>query len=192
MPKNLEVDTFPDPIRHFGAPWRPFWILQAVRRCRRWASAPGAARLLFCWRLKTIGRGHIFDRSETRKLSNTTDRQRTCILTWNICKQCQNKGLVKTNNYSTYISRATGKTTTGNCIGYWKGEGGSRWWKQNNDDFLFNLNRHLDSPGNFFYCLHNEINSKDKLTNCLPRLGKNMKWSGIKTLLFKRPKAERT
>ena len=20
---------------HFGAPWRPFWILQAVRRCRR-------------------------------------------------------------------------------------------------------------------------------------------------------------
>ena len=35
MPKNLGVDTFPDPVRHFGAPWRPFWILQAVRRCRR-------------------------------------------------------------------------------------------------------------------------------------------------------------
>ena len=33
MPKNLGVDTFPDPVRHFWAPWRPFWILQAVRRC---------------------------------------------------------------------------------------------------------------------------------------------------------------
>ena len=25
-PKNLGVDTFPDPVGHFGAPWRPFWI----------------------------------------------------------------------------------------------------------------------------------------------------------------------
>ena len=47
MPKNLGVDTFPDPVGHFGAHWWPFWILQAVRRCRRWASAPGAARLVF-------------------------------------------------------------------------------------------------------------------------------------------------
>ena len=31
---------------HFGAPWRPFWILQAVRRSRRLASAPFAARLV--------------------------------------------------------------------------------------------------------------------------------------------------
>ena len=46
-PKNLKVDTFPDPVGHFGAHWRPFWILQAVRCCRRWASAPGAARLVF-------------------------------------------------------------------------------------------------------------------------------------------------
>ena len=46
-PKNLGVDTFPDPLCHFGAPWRPFWILQAVRRCRRLASAPSAARLGF-------------------------------------------------------------------------------------------------------------------------------------------------
>ena len=30
-PKNLGVDTFPDPLCHFGAPWRPFWILQAVQ-----------------------------------------------------------------------------------------------------------------------------------------------------------------
>ena len=45
-PKNLGVDTFPDPLCHFGAPWRPFWILQAVRRCRRLASAPFAARLV--------------------------------------------------------------------------------------------------------------------------------------------------
>ena len=34
-PKNLGVDTFPDPVRHFGSPWRPFWVLQVVRRCRR-------------------------------------------------------------------------------------------------------------------------------------------------------------
>ena len=47
MAKNIGVDTFPDPVRHFGAPWRPFWILQAVRRCRRWARAPFAARLVF-------------------------------------------------------------------------------------------------------------------------------------------------
>ena len=33
--------------KHFGAPWRPFWIWQAVRRCRRLASAPFAARLVF-------------------------------------------------------------------------------------------------------------------------------------------------
>ena len=38
--------TFPVPLCHFGAPWRPFWILQAVRRCRRLASAPFAARLV--------------------------------------------------------------------------------------------------------------------------------------------------
>ena len=38
--------TFPDPLCHFGAPWRPFWILQAVRRCRRLASAPFSARLV--------------------------------------------------------------------------------------------------------------------------------------------------
>ena len=24
------VDTFPDPVGHFEAPWRPFWILQVV------------------------------------------------------------------------------------------------------------------------------------------------------------------
>ena len=47
MANNLGLDPFPDPVGHFGAPWRPFWILQAVRRCRRWASAPGAARLVF-------------------------------------------------------------------------------------------------------------------------------------------------
>ena len=40
-------DTFPGPVGHFGAPYRLFWILQAVQRCRRWASDPGAARLLF-------------------------------------------------------------------------------------------------------------------------------------------------
>ena len=40
------VDTFLDPIGHFGALWRPFWMLQEVWRCRRWGSAPIAARLV--------------------------------------------------------------------------------------------------------------------------------------------------
>ena len=28
MANNLGSDPFPDPVGHFGAPWRPFWILQ--------------------------------------------------------------------------------------------------------------------------------------------------------------------
>ena len=31
MPKNLGVDTFPDPVGHFEATWWPFWILQALQ-----------------------------------------------------------------------------------------------------------------------------------------------------------------
>ena len=27
-PKNLGVNPFPDPVGHFAAPWRPFWILK--------------------------------------------------------------------------------------------------------------------------------------------------------------------
>ena len=27
-PKNQEVDPFPDPVGHFGAPWRPFLIYE--------------------------------------------------------------------------------------------------------------------------------------------------------------------
>ena len=42
-----------DLLCHFGAPWRPFWILQAVRRCRRLASTPFAARLVFISALRT-------------------------------------------------------------------------------------------------------------------------------------------
>ena len=34
-PINQGVDTFPDPVGNVWAPWRPFWILQVVRRCRR-------------------------------------------------------------------------------------------------------------------------------------------------------------
>ena len=34
-PQNLGVDTFPDPVGHFGAHW------QAVRRCRRCGVAGG-------------------------------------------------------------------------------------------------------------------------------------------------------
>ena len=41
MPKNLRVDTFPDPVGHFGAPWQPYWILHAVRRCRQGGVAGG-------------------------------------------------------------------------------------------------------------------------------------------------------
>ena len=39
-PKNLRVDTFPDPVSNFEAPWRPFLILKVVRHFRRWVSAP--------------------------------------------------------------------------------------------------------------------------------------------------------
>ena len=56
---QLGADTFPDPIGHFGAPWRPFWILQAMRRCRRWASAPFAARLVL-WALVIHNRDSFF------------------------------------------------------------------------------------------------------------------------------------
>ena len=31
MLNNLGLDTFPDPVRHFWAPWLPFLILQAVQ-----------------------------------------------------------------------------------------------------------------------------------------------------------------
>ena len=30
MPKNLGVITFPDPVGHFGAPWRPLWIFEVL------------------------------------------------------------------------------------------------------------------------------------------------------------------
>ena len=29
-PKNLGINTFPDPVSHFGAPWRPFWIFEVL------------------------------------------------------------------------------------------------------------------------------------------------------------------
>ena len=29
-PKNLGIDTFPDPIYHFGDPWWPFWIFKVL------------------------------------------------------------------------------------------------------------------------------------------------------------------
>ena len=29
-PKDLGVDPFPDPVGHFGAPWRPFWIFEVL------------------------------------------------------------------------------------------------------------------------------------------------------------------
>ena len=28
--KIIRINTFPDPVGNFGAPWRPFWILQAL------------------------------------------------------------------------------------------------------------------------------------------------------------------
>ena len=37
MPQNLRVDTFPDPVSHFGAPGGHIGF---CRRCRWWASAP--------------------------------------------------------------------------------------------------------------------------------------------------------
>ena len=41
MANNLGIDPFQDPVGHFGGPWRPFWILQAVWRCRRCGVAGG-------------------------------------------------------------------------------------------------------------------------------------------------------
>ena len=51
-PNNFRVTPFPDPIRSFGPPgghldFASGVVFQAVRRCRRWTSAPGAARLVF-------------------------------------------------------------------------------------------------------------------------------------------------
>ena len=40
MPKHLGVGPFPDPIGNFGAPWWPFWILQAVSGSN-WYSVAG-------------------------------------------------------------------------------------------------------------------------------------------------------
>ena len=47
VPKKLMENTFPNPFGHFGVLWRPFLILQAVRHCRRWASASGAVSQVF-------------------------------------------------------------------------------------------------------------------------------------------------
>ena len=57
MPKNLGVDTFLDPVGHFGSHCWPFGILQAVRHCRLWASAPFATKLLFGYLFATNFRG---------------------------------------------------------------------------------------------------------------------------------------
>ena len=44
--KNLGVGTFPDPSAIFG-PLAAILVLQVVRRCRQWASSPGATRLVY-------------------------------------------------------------------------------------------------------------------------------------------------
>ena len=31
MANNLGLDPFPDPVGHFGAPWRPFWIFEVLK-----------------------------------------------------------------------------------------------------------------------------------------------------------------
>ena len=30
MANNLGLDPFPEPVGHFGAPWRPFWIFEVL------------------------------------------------------------------------------------------------------------------------------------------------------------------
>ena len=60
MPKNLRVETYPEPVGYFGAPWWPYWILQAVRRCKRWVSAPGAAMLVLISKSSHIIRMRVF------------------------------------------------------------------------------------------------------------------------------------
>ena len=31
MPKNFKLRPFPDPVSHFGAPWRTFWIFEVLK-----------------------------------------------------------------------------------------------------------------------------------------------------------------
>ena len=45
--KYLGFHPFPDSVGHFESPCRPLCILTLVRRCSWWASAPGAARMVF-------------------------------------------------------------------------------------------------------------------------------------------------
>ena len=48
-PKNLWVDLFSDPVGHFGAPWKPFWIFEVFTEvmiesknlfCESWSEDP--------------------------------------------------------------------------------------------------------------------------------------------------------
>ena len=63
MANNLGLDPFPDLVGHFGAPWRPFWILQVVLFWCRFVYQPGAVlwiRLVpCCW--SAWGRVTFFD-----------------------------------------------------------------------------------------------------------------------------------
>ena len=52
--KNLRVDTFPDPIRHFGDPYWQFWILQEIWHCSRWASDNGDSCMIFFYNFGLI------------------------------------------------------------------------------------------------------------------------------------------
>ena len=76
MPKNLGVDTFPDPVGHFGAHW------QAVRRCRRWASAPGAARLVFATHSNQCSICLIVRRLESLNLLSTEAVRKRVLSTY--------------------------------------------------------------------------------------------------------------
>ena len=45
--RKIELNPFKNSVSHFAAPWRLFFILQAVGHFRQWASAPFPGTLVF-------------------------------------------------------------------------------------------------------------------------------------------------
>ena len=70
MPKNLGVDTFPDPFGHFGAHW------QAVWRCRLCGVAGGerVPPAPLGWNLGTLAKKVLSRVSSGSKLIHFLDR----------------------------------------------------------------------------------------------------------------------
>ena len=149
---NLGIDTFPDPIGHFGAPWRPFWILQAVRRCRRWASAPFAARLV-CWlRLDYSMKVHSWP-----LIFNNVVRNRTYSWVWD-----WRIGLCWKNMFFSSISTPTPHQPETNNVHY-------LWWQCSQVVIPLCVFCTVEPPVEYFnlsYCILNTLHT----INCLLRI----------------------